>query len=199
VVEKREAESASTESEIGGMNEEAMDRAFQSLGSAVQECIAAGTGRIKGLGGAVTIALRVARDGTAKWAYIKTSTLGDRETEKCLLDAVRAKTWPKPVGGDGLAEKSFELAAEKEPIAIEEEREKKPLALVRKEAFKCRKGVRGTFTATVYVRTSGAVLTTSVTPPNEKGEDAADCMVEIIKKVKFIPGGNRTGKFSFEL
>jgi hypothetical protein len=181
------------------MNEEATERAFRSVGEAIQECMVAGSGRVKPLGGSVTIALRVASDGAAKWAYIKASTLGDSETEKCMLDAVRAKTWPKPLGGDGLVEKSFELASQSEPIPIDEELEKKPLALVRKEAFKCRKGVQGTFTATVYVRTSGAVLTTSVTPPNEKGEEAADCMAEIIKKVKFIPGGNRTGKFSFEL
>jgi hypothetical protein len=181
------------------MNEEATERAFQSIGSTIQGCIEAGSGRVKPLGGSVTIALRVARDGAAKWAYIKASTLGDQETETCMLDAVRGKTWPKPVGGDGLAEKSFELAAQSEPIAIEEEREKKPIALVRKESWKCRKGVRGTFTAIVYVRTSGAVLTSSVTPPNEKGEEAAGCMAEMIKKVKFVPGGNRVGKLIFEL
>jgi hypothetical protein len=194
-----EEEQASTQSEIGGMNEEATNRAFDSLGPAIQECISAGSGRVKALGGTVTIALRVARDGAAKWAYMKSSTLGDRETERCMLDAVRSKAWPKPVGGDGLAEKSFDLEPLAKPVEVDEEKQKRPIALVRKEAWKCRKGVRGSFVATVYIRTNGKVLTAGVTPPNEKGEGAADCMAELIGKVKFAPPGRRTGKLSFEL
>lgn len=187
------------ESEIGGMNEEDINRAFNSLGPAIQACIETGSGRVKPLGGHVTIALRIGRDGAPKWAYLKESTLGDRETEKCLLDAARAKTWPKPLGGDGLAEKSFDLEPRTQPLPLEEERVKKSIALVRKESAKCRQGVRGTFTATAYIRTNGQVLAAGVTPPDEKGEDAVDCFVDIIKRVKFASPGNRIAKLSFEL
>jgi hypothetical protein len=195
----REAESASIRSEIGGMNEEAMNRAFQSISPAIQGCIEAGSGRVKALGGSVTIALRVAQDGAAKWAYMKASTLGDRETERCMLDAVRSKAWPRPVGGDGLAEKSFDLEPLAAPVEVDEDRAKKPIALIRKEAWKCRKGVRGSFIATIYLRANGKVLAAGVTPPSEKGEDAADCMAEMIQKVKFGSPGGRVGKLRFEI
>lgn len=194
-----EREQANTQSEIGGMNEEAMNRAFQSISPAIQECISAGSGRVKALGGSVTIALRVAKDGAAKWAYMKTSSLGDRETEKCMLEAVRSKAWPKPVGGDGLAEKSFDLDPLTAPVEIDEAKQKKPIALVRKEAWRCRNGVRGAFRATVYVRATGKVLAAGVTPPNEKGETAADCMADLIRDVKFAPSGGKIGKLTFDL
>ncbi len=188
----------SAEAEIGGLNEEAMNRAFSSLEEAVQECIASGITRVKTLGGSATIKLRIKRDGTPRWAYMKTTSLGDRETEKCLLAAVRAKTWPEPLGGEGIAEKSFELEAQSPPIALDEKRSKLTLAQIRKDHWKCRKSVRGTFTATVYVRTNGHVISAGITPPSEKGEDAADCMAEMIKKMKFVPG-RKTGKLSFTM
>lgn len=181
------------------MNEEAVNRAFNSLGASIQACIETGSERIKPLGGHVTIALRIDRDGGVKWAYLKESTLGDRETEKCVLDAARAKTWPKPLGGDGLAEKSFDLEPPTQPLPLEEERVKKPIALVRKESAKCRQGVPGTFIATAYIRTNGQVLAAGVAPPSEKGEAAADCLVDIIRRVKFASPGNRIAKLSFEV
>lgn len=186
----------SAEAEIGGLNEEAMNRAFQSLEPAVQACIAEGAARVKTLGGSVTLKLRIKRDGTARWAFMKNTSLGDRETEKCMLGAVRGKTWPEPLGGEGIAEKSFDLEPQSTPIPLDEKRSKLTLAQIRKDSWKCRKGVRGTFTATVYVRTNGHVISVGITPPNEKGEAAADCMTDMIKKMKFVPG-RKTGKLSF--
>lgn len=175
-----------------------MNRAFQSLEDEVQACIAGGLGRVKALGGSATLKLRIKRDGKARWAFMKSTSLGDRETEKCLLGAVREKTWPEPLGGEGIAEKSFELEAQPAPIALDEKRSKLTLAQIRKDHWKCRKSVRGVFTATVYVRTNGHVISVGITPPNEKGEDAADCMAEMIKKMKFVPG-RKTGKLSFTM
>jgi len=194
-----EAATAGVESEIGGMNEEAMVRAFNALGPSIQACVEAGSGRVKPLGGHVTFALRVMKDGAVRWVYLKESTLGDRATEKCLLDEVKAKQWPKPVGGEGLAEKSFDLDPRAAPLTLDEDRTKKSIALVRKEALKCRKGVRGTFLATAYIRTNGQVLAAGVAPPSAKGEDAADCIADVIRRVKFVSPGNKIAKLSFEL
>lgn len=196
---ERQASPSGVQAEIGGMNEEAMVRAFNSLGPSIQECVETGSGRVKPLGGHVTFALRIAKDGAVRWVYLKESSLGDQDTEKCLLDAVRAKQWPLPVGGEGLAEKSFDLDPRATPLTLDEDRAKKSIALARKEAAKCRKGARGTFMATAYIRTNGAVLAAGVTPPSEKGQEVADCMVDAIRRVKFVAAGNNTGKLRFEL
>lgn len=191
--------SSGVESEIGGMNEEAMERAFNALGPAIQGCVEAGSGRVKALGGHLTFELRIQKDGAVRWVYLKESTLGDQDTEKCLLDSVRAKVWPLPVGGEGLAQRSLDLDPPAAPLVVDEDRAKRSIAAVRKEAAKCRKGARGTFAATVYIRTNGAVLSAGVAPPNAKGQEAADCMAGVIRKVKFVGPGSKTGKLSFTL
>jgi hypothetical protein len=70
---------------------------------------------------------------------------------------------------------------------------------VRREAAKCRKGFVGTFIATAYIRTNGAVLTAGITPPNENAEEVADCIVDVIRRVRFVSPGNRIGKVTFEV
>src|SRR5262249_51787732 len=135
----------------------------------------------------------------AKWVYLSASTLGDRDTEKCLLERARGKSWPKPLGGDGLAEKAFEIDPQKQAAVIEEKRLKVENAKARAAAAEWRDGVRGAFLATVYVRPDGRVAAAGVAPPSEKGEDIADCVVEAIQKVRFRPVGARPAKVSFEI
>ena len=81
-----------TRSEIGGLNEEAVAKSFERMNDAVQNCFATGTGKINALGGHLKMKLRIDSKGALKWAYMSESTLGDRDTEKCLLDAARAKS-----------------------------------------------------------------------------------------------------------
>src|SRR5262245_50274399 len=79
----------SMEAEIGGMNEDAMDDAFNALGSPLQRCLEDGLSRVNELGGHFKLSLRIDRQGSTKWVYLSESTLGDRETEKCVLDLAR--------------------------------------------------------------------------------------------------------------
>ena len=62
------------------------------------------------MGGAVTFFIAVNLDGTVKDAHLEQSTLGDRETEKCLIDVLRGQKWPRPIGGKvGEARNSMDL------------------------------------------------------------------------------------------
>jgi hypothetical protein len=194
--EKVDTGPTSMESEIGGLNEEAMDQAFASLD--LRRCVADRMEKLDQLGGELKVRLRIDRRGSTRWVYLSQSTLGDREAEKCVLDMVRAKTWPKPLGGEGVAEKELVIDPRSEPIALDEKRSKVQIAQARAEAGKCRRGVPGSFFATVYLRPDGQVVTAGVAVPSEKGEDVADCMVEAVRKVRFR-GDRRTAKLSFEI
>ena len=189
----------SYESETGGLNEEAMERAFGSLARQLQGCMAEGTARLSPLGGHLKLTVRVQRDGATKWVYLSESTLGDRETEKCVLDLARSKTWPLPVGGEGLASKSFDIDAMAQPVELDAKKVKTSVAKARSETAKCRRGVPGIFMATAYVRPDGRVLSAGVAPPDEKGEDVADCIVDALRRVRFRPHGGKAAKVSFEI
>ena len=197
IAEKVDRGPTSVESEIGGLNEEAMDRAFASL--EVQRCLSEGSSRLSAIGGEFKLRLRINRDGGARWAYVSESTLGDRATEKCLLDLVREKSWPKPLGGEGLAEKAYAIDAPTAPIVLEEKRMKVDVARARAAASRCRHGVAGSFFATVHVRPDGHIAAAGVAPPSERGEDVADCVVDAIRKLRFRPSAPRAAKMSFEI
>jgi hypothetical protein len=154
--------------------------------------------QLEGLGGELKLKLRIDRKGSARWAYLSRSTLGDRDAEKCVLDLVKAKSWPKPLGGEGLAEKDFVVDPRTEPVTLDERRSVPQVARARADATKCRNGVKGSFLATVYVREDGKVAAAGVSVPSEKGEDVADCMVEALRKTRFR-GGPKPGKLSFEI
>jgi len=196
VPEKIDTGPTSMEGEIGGMNEEAMDNAFASLG--VAQCIERGSEKIDALGGEFKLKLRIDKKGSARWAYLAESTLGDRDTEKCLIDLARAKNWPKPVGGDGLAEKTYAIDPPTQPLTLDEKRVRGEIARARAETAKCRRGVDGSFVATVYVKPDGHVESAGVAVPSEKGEDVADCVVEALMKVRFR-APTKPAKVSFEL
>jgi len=191
------AEANGVEDAIGSLNEAAVEATVASLG--VRDCLMQGSQRLRELGGAFKIKVRVDRNGAARWAYLSQSTLGDRATEKCVLDLARGKTWPKPVGGEGIAEKAFEMDPRATPTPLGEKDLGKELDRARAATAACRRGVAGTFFATIYLRYSGQVAAAGVAPPNEKGEEAADCVVEALQKAKFHATGRRSTKVSFEI
>lgn len=195
------ASSPSTRSEIGGLNEEAVAKSFERMNDAVQNCFVQGTTKVSALGGHVKMKLRIDQKGGLKWAYLSESTLGDRDTEKCLLDAARAKSWPLPIGGDGLAERDYDVEPPSPAKDLDPKKFKIAVSLVQKETAKCRKkGTWGTvFRTTAYLRYDGMPVAVGMAPPNEKGEEVIDCMVKIIKKVKFGGIGRRLGKVAFDL
>jgi len=182
------------------MNQEAVDKAFFSMFPAVQRCVAEShTADSEVVGGELTIALRIKADGSARWVHVKESSLGDRESEKCVMDLAQAKRWPKPVGGEGLAEKSFEIVAPREPMALEAKRIKRAIRQVAIETARCRHSYPGKFSATVYFRPDGRVLAAGVAPPNKDAEEASDCVVEAIERLRFGPMGRRPAKVSFQV
>jgi hypothetical protein len=190
-----------TRSEIGGLNEEAVARSFERMNDEVQNCFAKGTGKVNALGGHLKMKLRIDQKGALKWAYMSESTLGDRDTEKCLLDAARAKSWPLPVGGDGLAERTYDVDPPSPVKDLDPKKFRIALALVAKETSKCRKkGTWGTiFRVTAYLRYDGMPVALGIAPPNEKGEEVIDCMIKITRKIKFGSIGRRMGKVTFDL
>lgn len=190
---------SSVEGEIGGMDEYAMVETFNQLQNELARCVEQGSARIDRLGGQAKVALRVRRDGSTRWAYLQESTLGDRETERCVLDLVRRQRWPRPLSGEGLAETNFEVEPREEPPELDPRRLGRGVSHARSDSRRCRRGVRGAFRATVYLTRDGRVMSAGVAPPSEEGESVADCVVEAIENTRFGKVGHKIAKVSFEL
>jgi hypothetical protein len=189
--------------EIGGMNEDAVDAAFKSSVKSLQGCLDKGATRVEFLGGSVNFFLKINSRGKVEQAYLERSTIGDRATERCMLDALRAKSWPKPVGGEhGLARKSFDFDPPNDvrpPTEWGEDDAAPGLKKIAPDLQACKDGRRGAFEATLYVDTEGKVLAASVTPPDEDGDAAVDCMVQILEAASFPSPGSWPAKVTLNL
>lgn len=192
-----------TSSEIGGMNEDAVEETFSASLSGLERCLSRGAERVEFLSGSVSFFLKINTSGKVAGAYLEHSTLGDRATEKCMLNSLRAKSWPKPVGGDhGLARKSFEFDPPndvREPTFWTDEDAKPGLSKIGDEVSKCKDGHSGAFEATLYVGTGGEVLSVGIAPPDETGEEVADCLVEALGGAKFPSPGSWPAKVTLKL
>jgi hypothetical protein len=174
----------STESEIGGLSFEDVDRQFQELQGRLLGCVHDSADRFGFIGGRVALRMRVDRRGNVRWAYLSDTTLGDRDAERCVLEVVKSRTWPRPLSGEGLAETSFDVEPADEPSALPAH--KGSLLAQRASALtrQCRKGLSGDFRATAYVGSKGELLTVGVSPPDEAGETASDCIVDALRDVR---------------
>ncbi len=190
----------SVESEIGGLDDTKVKQTFEHLSGKLNGCYTTGAQRLAYLGGEVRFVVRVAKDGSARWAYLKDSTLGDRETEVCMLGVLKGTSWPRPQGGEGLAENSFTFdpgTEERPPVAWSPEQLGPAQRKARSALAQCKKqaGTRS-LKATMYVETDGKASAVGVASGDEKGAAAVDCVVSALRGLKFPSPGSYASKVS---
>ncbi|MFC1641394.1 AgmX/PglI C-terminal domain-containing protein [Myxococcota bacterium] len=192
-----------TTGELGGLNEEQVTRAFERCMRGLQQCINDGAERVEYIGGDVGFALEVDRSGSLTNAYLEHSTLGDRDTERCMLNVLKQERWPKPIGGDkGLARKSFSFEPPKDvrpPVDWPSDHIERSLAKLSGDLAECTSADLGSFTATLYVDTSGKAISAGIAPPSAQAEQAADCLLGVLMAARYPSPGSWAAKVSFQL
>ena len=190
-----------TRSELGSVDPGAVQGAFHKLGDRFMDCQKRGLDRVEVLAGDAKFFLRIGEDGSAKWAYLESgSDVGDRDTEKCLIDVVMGARWPKPDGGDAEARYSIELPAQGRPASDwSSDKVAGTLGKHGDEIDRC-KGGGGSFHATMYVGPGGRVLSAGVITASKDGDDKARCLVKVLQSMKGLPSpGSWPAKVSFGL
>ena len=192
---------ANFEAEIGALDQDKVNSALQRASDKLTACFHSGVRRIPFMGGEIRFALRIAQGGTATVAYLKESTLGDRDTESCMLGALRGASWPSPVGGkEGLAEGgfSFDPSPDERPaVDLQPDRLGKELPKAQQALATCRASQgAGPIKATMYLDTDGKPLSVGVSGADPKGEAAASCVVDALRGMSFPSPGSYAGKVS---
>lgn len=197
----RQSSGVSVEAEIGAMNEAEVLESFRQSQSGLMSCFQQGSSRVRFLGGKVRFHLRVDQAGKAKSAHLMSSTLGDRETERCMLGVVRGRAWPAPKGGkEGIAETEFEFEPATDvrpPIEWDPADAGKNVGAAKAAIDRCRREAgAGALTATLYVDTDGSVLSVGVSGEDAATEDAASCVVSALSEVKLSSPGSYPAKLT---
>ncbi len=197
--------------ELGSIDEVATNRAFDGLQNQFLECQKQGMQRVEFLAGDAKFFIRVGADGAAKWAYLEDSTIGDRATEKCVLQVVTSAHWPKPDGGEAEVQKSisFDVGDARPAVPWRSDKVSSVLATESSDAMQCKGKIRGVFKVTVYVEAGeaehkkkhahGKVLAVGVAPPSRDGEAKVDCIVDAVKDWKMPSPGGWAAKVTFSL
>jgi len=193
---------AKTSQELGSVDPAAVKRAFAALDDKFTECQKRALDRVEVLAGEVKFFLRIGSDGSAKWAYVERSQLGDRDTEKCLVEVVLGARWPRPDGGDAEARYAMELPLQSARPPSDWSADKVAPAMGKNgnAIDKCKAGARATFRATIYVGPGGKVLSAGVDMSNRDGQEQADCLARALVKMKGLPSpGSWPAKVTFGL
>jgi len=193
-------------SELGTIDDEATEGTFRRLELALQQCHRQGLRRVRYLGGDVEFFLRVGEDGSAKIAHLAQSTLGDRDTERCMMQLVQGATWPKPRGGDAEVHKKMGFDP---PENVRRPPEGSPDKILEalhkqdKDVRQCKQSAKGAYFVTAYVVPArgkwGKIVAAGVSPPSPEGDAICDCLVKAVKALKVPTPGRSAVKVSFVL
>lgn len=143
--------------ELGSIDERKVEQTFASLvNGTLENCHKQGRDRIEYLTGDVKVFLRIDGNGRVKYGFFEDSTLGDRDTEKCIMGVFDSTTWPKPEGGEAEVRSGFGWGpgGEREPTSWSSDKVATALVEskdVKKDVDKCRHGITGDFRVTAYV------------------------------------------------
>ena len=191
--------------ELGSIDDRAVSNTFQDLGGQFEACQKSGLKHIPYLSGRVKFFMRVGEDGKTKWTYIEESTLGDFDTERCMLDILEGANWPKPIGGDATVERdlTFDPSEARQPADWPSDKVAATLGKHKKEIDKCVEGASNAkFNVTAYVEPhgkEGRVVAVGVATSTKEGGAQVKCIVDALKPLKMPSPGGYPAKVTFSL
>ncbi|MEO7110152.1 MAG: AgmX/PglI C-terminal domain-containing protein [Polyangiaceae bacterium] len=191
--------------ELGSISEDAVDKNFDKLNGKIQACFTAGLSRVEYLGGEMAVFLRIGVEGHVKYDYFRSSTVGDRETEKCVLGVFANADWPKPQGGEAEVRKTFTFDPPGDVRAPTAWNSDKIAAAVGKASdaiAKCKSGESESFKGAAYVVPDGKhgkVQAVGMGTPSKEGADKIDCLLGVVQGLELPSPGSYAAKVSFAL
>ena len=130
--------------ELGSIDQRQVEKTFAGLVQGpLENCHKQGRDRVEVLTGDVKVFLRIDGNGRVKYGFFEDSTLGDRDTEKCIMGVFSSASWPKPEGGEAEVRSGFGWGpgGEREPTSWSSDKVTTALMeakAVRKDVDKCK-------------------------------------------------------------
>jgi TonB family protein len=190
---------------LGSLAQSTISRAMAQRMDRFGDCFAQRYDALPVLAGAATLAFRVRGDGSVRWVHLVNSSVGDRETERCVLGVAAGMRFsPGPVGGDAEFQDTIELQAPEDvrpPVAWQPSRLRATLRTSASGLRAC--NVPGDdLRVTVYVdpgaRVAGVGASFTPRDPSVDSQAALDCVTQQVTRWPFPDPGSYTAKVSFE-
>lgn len=193
----------SVQNELGEIDQKDAERAFASAEGAISGCHKKGIARVEYLAGDIGFLVRVGADGKARYVVVEASSLGDRATERCMVDALTSTKWPVPQGGEAEIRKllSFTPGDAREPAQWQPGKAAGVITDKGDAVNACKKGSSAQFHVTAYVQPAGKdgkIQSLGVAASSPEAFAAADCVVDALKSAKMPSPGSYAAKVTFD-
>lgn len=185
---------------MGTISEMAVSRALSPRMGRFAQCFAERYDDLDVVGGRIRFSFRLKTDGTVKWVFPQASTIGDRQTEACLVDVAQRTRFERPRGGE--AEFTWPLAFDapddiRPPVNWEPTRAEDAVAAHGAEVrSSCG---RGPFIVTAYVNPGGEVKAAGVSTTEQTSAEGLDCVATAVAGWTMPDPGSYLAKVTFEL
>ena len=190
--------------EIGELDEGQVKATFERVSKQLAACYGRGTERVPYMAGEISFKIRVNSEGKARWVVVKDSSLGDYDTEACMVRALKGASWPTPIDGqEGIAESGFAFEPggdERMPVTWSPDQLGPKFKDAQGKLSQCRTDAgTGPLKATMYVDTDGKPGSIGVSASDEKGEAAITCVIETLSGIKFPSPGSYASKVTIPI
>jgi hypothetical protein len=191
------------EGALGSIPTRDVNAALQVRYEAFQKCFGRRYDAIDFLDGTLGFSFRVGLDGRVVNVFPRTSDVGDRPTEQCLLDVAKKTRFPQPQGGE--AEFVWQLSVDvaegiRPALNWDANTMTSGIEEARASVASCGFGkAQAQAIVTVYIAVGGTVLSAGASTDQAKHVDKLDCVINSVKAVTFQDPGSYPAKVSFSV
>jgi len=163
-------------------------------------CVQKRSGDVEWVSGAMAFEFKVALNGQVASVYPRQSSMGDRETERCMLEVAKATRFPPPHGGEAEFGWSLEVPLDSDirPPVPWSASDVGAVLSERASELSAQCG-SGPFDLTAYVDTSGKVVAVGGAVQSEASAAQLDCVTEAVQGWVFPSPGSYAAKLNFQL
>lgn len=189
---------------MGTINTNRIQDIFELRLRQFERCFTEREREIAFIGGRIDFYFRVDLDGRVVWVNPKHSTIGDRQTERCLMDIVKRTRFPVPRGG-GEAEVAWGFEREPNPevqLPVESnEQSLIPFISENTESLLACNVGNSSVTVNAYIAPGGTILSAgaSISGREPADETMLDCVTNAVTGWVMPDPGITATKFSFNL
>ncbi len=185
---------------MGTISEVAVSRALEPRMGRFAQCFANRYDDLDMVGGRIQFSFRIKTDGSVLWVYPHASTIGDRETETCLLSVAEGTRFERPHGGE--AEFDWPLAFDppddvRPPFNWDAERATD--VIVEHGPAVLESCGSGPYLVTAYVSPGGEVMAAGASTVDQTAAGDLDCVATAIGEWTMPDPGSYPAKITFEL
>lgn len=196
--EQQPQEQVQIEGLMGTLTQDQIQRGIEPRMGRFEGCFARRMGSVELLRGRIELAFRVNTDGSVKWVFPRRSSIGDRETERCVTDVAAGIRFSRPRGGEAEFTYPLEWPGDEElrpPLnwdatRIEDQLAENGPAVVQQCG-------RGAYQVTAYIARGGSLISVGAAAQAETTAANLDCIVDAVRAWPMPDPGSYPAKISF--